>query len=268
MKSGITFKGTLDTSRPMPAGKTAIIMTGHTRTLAKCLPTLQWHVFRLFPDARIFFSTIDDEDFQECEQPVGDWTIDAVKDQPKWEFDHPWVPGTMFTHEPYSISVSPQAVVAQLWQLNEGWRLYLKNTAEQDFANLFIRCRPDLWFHSFEVPKFPLTSSGHGREVAPWACFTPWWGQFGGSNDRFAIMGREAAEHYFTTFTKLDRLRQEGCPLHPESLVKASLLDGKVDHRPILKAEFSTLRNNGEMRPPEISGIDIAHACLRPARTV
>ena len=67
----------------------------------------------------------------------------------------------------------------------------------------------------------------------------------------------------FQTFAKLQKLIDAGCPIHPESLVKASLRDGYCIVRDNLAVEFSTLRKTGEMRPPEISAIDIAHAGLR-----
>jgi hypothetical protein len=69
-------------------------------------------------------------------------------------------------------------------------------------------------------------------------------------------MSQDAAKSYFTTFSNRERLFKEGCPLHPESMIKASLDFAGVK---IMKQNwfFSTLRENGEMRFPEISSADI-----------
>jgi hypothetical protein len=160
--------------------------------------------------------------------------------------------------------------------LREAWRLYQE---AGDPADLIIRIRPDLWFHSFQFPH-PFRVFQHDpkkviyemtvdestaakfqcqlEERSETAC-TPWWGRFGGINDRFALLGSKAAEHYFTTYDKIPRLIQEGAALHPESLVAASLRDGGISICDDMKAEFSTLRKSGEMRHPEITMIDLAH---------
>ena len=44
---------------------------------------------------------------------------------------------------------------------------------------LIIRLRADLWFHSqVKLPR-----------LLPLEVCTPWWGRYGGVNDRFAVMG-------------------------------------------------------------------------------
>ncbi len=94
------------------------------------------------------------------------------------------------------------------------------------------------------------------RDIA----YCPWWGRFGGVNDRFAIMGWSAAFEYHTTYDKIPSLLSKGCPFHPESLVAASMAEKEIRIKP-LQTEFSTYRIAGDPRPhrpPEISAGDIA----------
>ena len=251
--------------------KTAVIITGAMRSFERCLPNLDWHVFRHFPDAKFYVATHDDEDaikaallgprltrmekFVQPEMVVPDGCPDK------------WTQGQPYMHEPYAISVPPSHVLGQLWINEKGWNLY-KEAGEP--ADLVIRCRPDLWFHSFQKP--------HGinqrtYEVSPFVgglpnpndivfddvAFTPWWGRFGGVNDRFALLGQKAAEAYFTTYSNTPNLIKGGAPLHPESLVYASMKQAGISVCDDMLAEFSTLRKTGELRHPEITGIDIAH---------
>lgn len=240
--------------------RTAIILSGHMRTFDRCLPTLHWHVFRHFPGASFFVSTVNDEDAGKAEllreryrgQPV---KIEAV-DQPEIPVpvDPPagWQPGlAMYGHEPYAVSVGPQAVLRQLWHLRRVWEM----VPDPGSFDLFIRVRPDLWFHSFALPE----AFERSRQFLAWWAFVPWWGRFGGVNDRFALLGRKAAQAYFCTFSAMPSLLAEGCPFHPESLVAASLGRLSIRVHSTLRAEFSTLRADGQMREPEITAIDIAH---------
>ena len=81
---------------------------------------------------------------------------------------------------------------------------------------------------------------------------TPWWGNYGGINDRFGMFGRSAAKAFFETYDRLPALLDAGCPVHPESLVCAALeLSGCAFTR-ALCADFGALRKTGEfiyMRP-------------------
>lgn len=251
--------------------KTAIILTGGMRSFDKTLPNLAWQVLRHFPKARYYIATEDDGDAHKADL-IGTKTQDAViyrVKQPEMIIPDgcptTWTQGRPYMHEPYSISVPPAAVMGQLWMLREGWKLYLD---ANDPADLIIRLRPDLWFHSFEVPRILRP---HSMSTPPFmdmesVAFTPWFGRFGGINDRFALLGPEAAAQYFTTYEKIPMLLKAGCPLHPESLIDASLRIGAIHIEDNLKAEFSTLRTSGEMRPPEISAIDIAHAAMNGCR--
>lgn len=247
--------------------KVAIIFSGHTRTFAQCYPTFYWMVQRHFPNPTVIFSTVDDADYQACLQGgkfPGGWRI-GLEEQPTFTFNKEWVPGQPFTHEPFPISVHPENVMRQLWQLERAYKLYIQNTEEKDFADVFIRVRPDLWWMGFENPVQetktvvgPLVDCFIGKCPAPKECLTPWWGRFGGVNDRFAIMGRDAADVYFQTYSRVHMLRAKGCPLHPESLIRASLEEAGITIYDNLKAYFATYKPDGTIRLPEISSIDIA----------
>lgn len=236
--------------------KTAIIYTGALRSFDKCLPNHRYMVHRHFPGAKFYIACHRDEDAHKADLLVGA-TVRGMK-QPEmiapagcpteWHG-----PGKPYMHEPYSISVSPQAVLGQLWMLRQGWQLYLD---ANEPADLIIRIRPDLWFHSYEHP------DKINDWIFPSVAYCPWWGQFGGINDRFALLGRVAASAYFTTYGQIPSLVGAGAPLHPESLVHAALYANGCYAKANLKTEFSTLRKSGEYRPPEIFSWDLAHVAL------
>jgi hypothetical protein len=249
--------------------KTAILISGAMRSFDKCLPAMAWHVFRHFPDADFYVATANDEDAWKVKL-LRDKYGDLVKDglaftQPVFELPAGcppnWTQGQFYMHEPYFISVSPQAILGQLWLLEKAWLLV---TANNNYECI-IRIRPDIYFHSLELPwlthpKYKTFYLENHESTA----YVPWWGRFGGVNDRFAIMGWDAAEAYFRTFSYVHRLIEGGCPLHPESLIKTNLEASGCRIRSTLQAMFSTLRINGEMRPPEISNVDIANFAAFP----
>jgi hypothetical protein len=265
--------------------KTAVLISGHIRSFERCLPTQHWHVYRHFPGADFFVSTIEDTDAKKAEllrvkYPGARVEIEAVKEQPDCvaemrmkgvELPASWQPprghpnhGSIarrdieyfYTHEPYAISVHPQAVLRQLWQLQRCWELFTSKVAATDY-DLIIRCRPDLYFHSFTAPDIVRMMQNETVIVDgdPLGSCTPFWGEFGGRNDRFALLSKDAAWMYFTTYARIPDLWEKGCPIHPESLIGASL-EAHANHK--LFAEFSTLRSDGQMRPPEITRVDLA----------
>lgn len=245
--------------------KTAVIITGHMRSFDRCLPNLHWHVFRHLPAPDFFVSTIADADAIKAEAlrlqyPSARVEVEAVIEQPDCvaemraagvrlptEFHR----GLPYMHEGAPISVHPQAVLRQLWQLQRGAD-YFWNTAGAAAVeyDLVVRCRPDLWFHS-EIKKINPYAHTH-------FCGVPWWGRFGGVNDRFAIMQRGVMPAYFDTYAASPALMANGAPLHPETLIAANLAAGGAIVAPLF-VEFSTVRTTGEMRPPEISFADLAH---------
>jgi hypothetical protein len=226
-----------------------VILTGHMRTFTRCLHSQRWHVYRHYDVAAFYVSTVQDEDTDGAlsllrqlypDTPVH---VDIVTEQPTLP-----EPVETVRFEPYARSVPVQAVLRQLWQLERGWAL--RQEAGWGVP-IVIRMRPDLFFHSFSRPYVE-------EDFAQ----TPYWGRFGGVNDRFAILGQKAAPYYFKTICALDYLLEGGCPLHPESLVKASLEQGGVTVMDTMQTEFSTVRKNGEVRPPEISHMDLCHCGL------
>jgi len=97
----------------------------------------------------------------------------------------------------------------------------------------------------------------------------PWWGRFGGCNDRMAILGKKAAPIYFNLYNHIESLLKDGCPFHPETLLLAHLERNHVRVKHTLNAMFGTLRlprphpENPkqiiqEMRFPEIQQHEIA----------
>lgn len=226
---------------------TAIILSGHMRNFDVCLPTLHWHVFRHYPDADFYVSTVKDGDVHKVEllrEKYGDRVkaVDIADGQPdcvdlladRLGCENESVV-RFADHAPYAISVPVQAVLAQLWQLARMW-------AQIDFSeyNNVIRCRPDLFFHSFR----PCLAASQALAL------TPWWGRFGGINDRFAVLGQVAAQAYFGTWMNLPELLSDGCPLHPESLIKAQLERQGCSISPTLRGEFSKVNRAGNLERP------------------
>lgn len=249
--------------------KTAILISGHARSFARCLPNQAWFVYRHFGECDFFCSFQPDEDAGSAEllrerfpnarveinltpQPdMQPFMSDLVE---KHLCPGTWESGSHYMHEPYAISVSPLAVLGQLWRLQRCWDLFADPTKE-GFAERYdtiIRCRPDLWFHGNCDWREPV-----GSDIAA----TPSWGRFGGVNDRFAILGGQAAHAYFTTFSQIGAHLQVGCPLHPESLIATSLERAQCEVYDYLAVEFSKMGRDGRIeRWPEITAGDIAHA--------
>lgn len=147
--------------------------------------------------------------------------------------------GNAHLHAPYAISVPISAILGQLWRMQEGYDFARHKI---DWPDIVVRLRPDLWFHQ-PIPEYDET------EVEGSTILHPWWGNFGGLNDRFSVMGSHAAEAYFATYSLIESAIEVGCPLHPESLVAHACMDCKVQKAPFL---FSTIRATGQQRWPEI----------------
>jgi hypothetical protein len=231
------------------------------RSFDKCWKNQEWHVLRHFPDAKFYLVTEEDEDHMKAMAFRGGnaWTRVRKVKQPEMVIPKgcpdEWTLGSPYMHEPYHISVHPHAVLGQLWMLREGWRLYQE---ANDPADLVIRIRPDLWFHTFETPGiFRKCAFSDGRETI---AYTPRFGRFGGVNDRFALLGAKAAEAYFTAYDHIPEMISEGAPLHPETLVKYAMTRKGICVLDDMRADFSTLRKTGEMRPPEVTSSDLLDA--------
>jgi hypothetical protein len=219
--------------------RTAVLYSGQARTFRRCLPSQFWQVLRKLPDPHFFCSVADDADANDMELLRKNYEHVEVEKVTQPEIPEPQ--GATTFHQlatPYTISVPVQAVLKQLWSLNRVWEFFNeKHTGDYD---LFVRIRPDLFFHHFEVPaEWPIQR-----------CLAPWWGSYSGVNDRFAILSPGAAEAYFTGFVHLSEMLAEGCPLHPESLVAYAMERAGVRISRTLDAEFSTLRKPDDPRVP------------------
>jgi hypothetical protein len=277
---------------PTPAKpRVAVLYTGHMRTFARCFPTHCDHLRELFEGADFFVSTVRDSDTASVQlikerYPKALVSVHVVDSQPELPIpvkptNPEWKVGMMYSHESYAISVHPQAVLRQLWQLNEAWKAF--SQAPQGY-DIIVRIRPDLWFRSFEMKPMREVAFRHplySRTMPPppedrWTfgshdAHTPWWGRFGGINDRFAILGATAAQAYFTTYDRIPELIAKGYPLHPERLVWASLKESGCHIDDTLLATFSKLYGadcpdpqlRNRFRDPEILNEDIANLCAK-----
>lgn len=256
---------------------TAILISGQLRTFARCWPTQRWHVLRHFADPHFFVTVQDTPDCQDIDLLVADYGADRVHADVRQDpdlSDHltPEL-AAAYRQAPYANAAPAHQLLLQHWYQQQVWEHFVQASGQGQEAigsnpspiahrrspqfDTIIRLRGDLWFHSMDWdPVHP---------VHPVQCLTPWWGRFGGINDRFAVMGPEAARYYFTIYEHLHELLASGCPFHPETLVKANLERGNVDLHETLRTEFTTFRADGKHRPPEIMPWDIAHAALRAA---
>lgn len=256
---------------------TAVIISGQMRTFARCYPTQRWQVFRpyhcratapvaaagdapaLQEEPHFFVSCVDDENAHTAEllrQHYANVHIEKFTDPT----DLPEVPIEYGAHAPYTNAATHAQLMLQHWTNKQAWQFFRScshrpaggsETSHSDVATIFdtiIRIRPDILFHRFNKPRDPL----------PGTCLSPWWGKFGGINDRFAIMGPEAAAAYFNMYDRINDFLAAGCPFHPESLVAAVLREANIVSHTTLLAHFSTLRSNGDQRWPEIAAEDIA----------
>lgn len=226
--------------------RTAVLISGQMRTFKKCYPNMKWMVFRHYPEIHFFVSVFEDEDSKLAN------LLQADYDNVNIETHHE--PGNLIEssayysdHAPYAPSVTPRQIMMQLYANKKvldfiGDRLFNYKTV--------IRLRADLWFHRFVPPSYPPGDN---------TCYCPWWGQFGGVNDRFAVMGPRAASYYFRVYEYVNHLIGIGCPLHTESLLAATLAHGRVNVFNNLATEFSRTRSNGDFKLPEISLVDIAN---------
>jgi hypothetical protein len=239
---------------------TAVLLSGHTRSFARCLPTQQWHVFRKLEDPYFFCSVVDDDqanDIYLLEGLYPDRVFVERVTQPTLN-----IPGTntvatdnliqsqrhqLAQHAPYAVSASLQAILRQLWHLERVWDFASGIIKEKNLEPAtYVRIRPDLWFSELHLPK------AIGMKESHYAAWLPWWSRCGGVNDRFGIMGPRGAQGYFYAFAYAHSILALGCPLHPESIVAASLVVESVDVHNTLLASFRTLRMDGSTVPPVI----------------
>lgn len=210
--------------------KTAVIITGQARTFKECWKTQDWCLFRKLPDPTFFVSVADDKDADDLKVIGEKYPLHFEKVQQP-EIDEPPAILKLDEHSGWGRSASVQNILRQFWALQQGYSFYRKAVNEGfSIPNILVRCRPDLWMQDIKVP-FPL----------PGECFTPWWGTYGGVNDRLAIMATNCGDHYFDVFPHRKQLWDAGCPLHPETMLRAHLELHNVKLRH-LAAEFKICR--------------------------
>ena len=227
--------------------KTVVIISGEARSFDVCYPSQYWQVYRHYePDLHFFVTVKDDDDA---------WKMDVLLEKHKnvsiQKLPDPDIlympPGDAGKFAPYANAAPDRNLMLQHWGNKKAFEFMLSH-CEGSAPEVVIRMRADIFFHSFNKPYTPDTNE----------CFTPWWGRFGGVNDRFAVMGATAANRYFNIYDKIPELLEQGCPFHPETLVYESLRKQGALVTRDLKTAFSTIRKNGQQRPPEIMLEDLA----------
>jgi hypothetical protein len=232
----------------------AILISGQLRTFALTWPTIRWHVARRFPGAHYYVTVQRDAQAPALDLlrgHAGEHHVHArLIDDPPLDTLSPPIATleAAGAYAGYANSAPVRNLLLQHWYQREvfadfcAWRQAHPQAGTFDVV---VRLRADLWFQAFDPP----------RCIGATQCHVPWWGSYGGVNDRFAIMGAAAAEHYFGVYDRLGTLLAAGAPFHPETLVAASLELGQVDVRRTLMAEF------GFLRLPSASG----HSCTYQA---
>ncbi len=231
--------------------KTAVLISGQLRTFRKCYLTQRWQIFRHYePDIHFFASLSGADDASLAESILlEDYNSIYIEsyDDPT---DLPNIPTEQGTFAPYANATSHYKLMLQHWGNKKVWDFFASSAATESF-DVVIRIRPDLWIHRFQPPR--TDSSFMSNAVC-----SPWWGKFGGINDRLAIMGKEAAPIYFGLYDAIPRLLSNGCPFHPETLLAEHLRIADVIVESNLMTEFSTERMDGSRRWAEIVMSDMA----------
>lgn len=222
---------------------TAILISGQMRTFAQCYLNQKWHVFRHFEDPHFFITVQDNAEAASIALLRRDYGEDHVHVELRTDPVLEVTPAMeqAWALAPYQNAAPAHQLLLQHWYQNEVWKHFQRCYAALPTLTFdtVVRLRPDQWFHSFSFSPF-----------VPFAglALTPWWGRFGGINDRVAVLAPDAAFAYFTVYEQIPALLAAGCPFHPESLVHAALEKAGCDINPKLSAEFSTIRLDGKVR--------------------
>ncbi len=223
--------------------KTAVLISGQLRTFKKCYPTQKWHIFRHYePDIHFFVSSVNDDQINDAALITRDYENVSLEcyDDP---VDLPEIAPDKGAFAPYANATTHDKLMLQHWGNKKVWDFFASSEPIESF-DVIIRIRPDLWIHRFQPPR--LTGDALWNE--PNTVCAPWWGKFGGINDRLAIMGRQAAETYFNLYSGIDGLLKHGCPFHPETMLAGWLQMCGVTVDNTLMATFSTDRMDGSRR--------------------
>ncbi len=228
--------------------KTAVLISGQLRTFKKCYPTQRWQIFRHYePDIHFFVACCDDDQAGDSSLLLADYEnvyIERLQDP----IDLPDIPIQKGAFAPYANATSHPKLMLQHWGNKKVWELFASKADIESFDTV-IRIRPDLWIHRFIMPDDTWSNEA----------ILPWWGKFGGVNDRLAVLGNSAAREYFNVMDRIDEFLSKGCPFHPETLL-ASALRG-INIRPLM-SEFSTDRMDGTRRWWQQEALPCDHADL------
>ncbi len=227
--------------------KTAVLISGQLRTFKKCYPTQKFQIFRHYePDIHFFCSIVGDEQSKDTVLLLEDYenVNTEVYDDPT---DLAEIAQEKGAFAPYANATSHAKLMLQHWGNKKVWDFFASSAATESF-DVIIRIRPDLWIHRFRP----------SRNLDEWTCVAPWWGKFGGINDRLAILGNDAANRYFNLYDSIPAYLSKGCPFHPETLLLTHLQSNGVNIESNLMTEFSTERMDGSRRWAEIVMSDMA----------
>ncbi len=228
--------GPVNPNKRLAGMKMAILVSGQCRTLDLCITNLKVQVLRHFPNADLWVSIADGADSSQAHllENVGlnVRLLEIVKQPTLDEKDYKEKPGNGM----YCIGTGPedrtivQAILRQAWHLR---RVFEMAAGSGEPYDAYMRLRPDQWF---------LTGVSGLPIVRPETAVVPWWGGFGGINDRFAILGPTAADAY-CYWPRLDALLESGCSFHPETLTLHALQNSGADivHTP---ARTATLKRD------------------------
>lgn len=234
--------------------RTAVIYSGQARTFKQVAKNQYFNVLRKLPNPTIFVSIAADEQAEDMRILEGYFPGKVIMEkvsQPAFIMEPFSMGGDMAGNAPWHAGYPPsthaQGILKQLWSLGRAWNF----VEEQDSSSfdLYVRIRPDLAFHRFDAPSW---------QSNPHLALTPWWARWGGVNDRFAYLGHQAAQAYFGTFQARQAMFDEGCPLHPETMVNYSMQRQGITVSHTLAAEFTTVRLDGTHIPPSITLSDLA----------
>jgi len=225
---------------------TKVLISGQARTFANNVANLYWTVFRKLENPVFYLSLADDEQAKdaymlEAYYPADRIHIERVKQPDEFPKMPPFIQAR---HAPYAPTPNNERVVLsimrQLWAYKRVWSFMVEKTGE-NYDGAFVRCRPDLFFHRFDMPpSTPYPSDFYGT----------WKATCGGVNDRFSVMGGRAAYAYFTAIDHLTTFLDAGCPLHPESIQLAALEAAGCSVMSVLQAEFTCMRLSGRDHVP------------------
>lgn len=233
--------------------RTAIIYSGQARSFARVFPNQWFNVLRKFSNPTVFVSVARDEQAKDMERLYERFSKDQVRIEHVDQPEQPTPPADPKFLACYPPSSPASSILKMFWARERAWEFFKENIYAGGYSTI-VHIRPDIAFTRFVCPQV-LTMSVDD-------CFTPWWGRYGGENDRFAVMGPRAAEAYFTVHSQrakiLNSLGGVGSPLHPETMLATALELGGIFPEARLSTEFITVRTDGSTVSCDITAIDYA----------